>query len=224
VNIASLEDPVEYEIPGVNQVQINPTVGLTFASGLRSFLRQDPNIMLVGEIRDRETTDLAIQAALTGHLVFSTLHTSDASSAIPRLMDLGAENFLLASTISAIVGQRITRKICPVCKMSYAPPQQLIDEIRRVLGKLYPADKEIVLYKGKGCIDCGHMGYKGRVGIYEVLLASTTLTNLILERADSGNIEKQAIAEGMMTMKQDGYIKAVYGDTTIEEVLRVAQE
>ncbi len=224
VNIASLEDPVEYEISGVNQVQINPTVGLTFASGLRAFLRQDPNIILVGEIRDKETTDLAIQAALTGHLVFSTLHTSNAAGALPRLMDLGAETFLLASTINAIAAQRIVRRVCQSCKESYAPPEALILEIKQVLGKLLTDKDEIKLYKGKGCAKCANMGYIGRIGIYEVLAASEKISRLILERADNAMLEKQAIEEGMITLKQDGYLKVIRGETTIEEVLRVAQE
>lgn len=225
VNIVSLEDPVEYEIPGVNQVQINPGVGLTFASGLRSFLRQDPNIILVGEIRDKETTDLAIQAALTGHLVFSTLHTSSAAGALPRMLDLGAENFLLASTVNAIVGQRIVRKICDHCKESYVPPAQLIVEMQSILHTLFPiSSPEIKLYRGKGCSECGSSGYLGRIGIYEVLPATEKVSRIILERADAMAIEKQAMAEGMITMKQDGYLKALRGETTIEEVLRVAQE
>ncbi len=225
VNIVSLEDPVEYEIVGVNQVQINPAVGLTFASGLRSFLRQDPNIVLVGEIRDKETTDLAIQAALTGHLVFSTLHTSSAAGALPRLLDLGAENFLLASTVNAIVGQRIVRKICEHCKESYIPPAQIIEEIKNVLLTLYPINTtDVKLYRGKGCAECGTSGYLGRVGIFEVLPASEKVSRIILERADSIAIEKQAMAEGMITMKQDGYMKTLLGETTVEEVLRVAQE
>ncbi len=223
VNIASLEDPVEYEIPGVNQVQINPAVGLTFASGLRSFLRQDPNIILVGEIRDKETTDLAIQAALTGHLVFSTLHTSKASGALPRLVDLGAESFLLASTVNAIVGQRIVRRICPHCKESFDPPAQLVEEMKAALGNLFPAG-QVKLYKGKGCSECGDLGYIGRIGIYEVMAASESISRLMLERTDEATIEKQAVSEGMITMKQDGYLKALQGETTIEEVLRVAQE
>src|SRR4029078_2051800 len=150
VTIMTLDDPVEYEMPGINQVQINPAVGLTFASGLRSFLRQDPNIILVGEIRDKETTDLALQAALTGHLVFSTLHTSDAAGALPRLRDLGAEPFLLSSTINAIVGQRIVRKICSHCKTSYEPSPQLMAEMQKVLGKLFPTSPNgnAKLYKG----------------------------------------------------------------------------
>jgi type IV pilus assembly protein PilB len=224
VNIASLEDPVEYEIPGINQVQINPAVGLTFASGLRSFLRQDPNIILVGEIRDKETTDLAIQAALTGHLVFSTLHTAKASGALPRLIDLGAESFLLASTVNAIIGQRIVRKICVHCKESIVPPTQLVNEMKMVLGTLFPQGKEIRVYKGKGCSECGNLGYIGRIGIYEVMPFSEKLSRQVLESNDETAIEKLAIEEGMITMMQDGYMKVLAGETTVEEVLRVAQE
>ncbi len=227
VNIMTLEDPIEYQMAGINQVQINPAVGLTFADGLRAFLRQDPNIILVGEIRDKETTELAIQAALTGHLVFSTLHTSNAAGALPRLLDLGAESFLLASTMNAILGQRIVRKICDSCKVEYAPPGQLIEEMRVVLGKYYPGEKEgklVKFYKGKGCAECGDSGYLGRVGIFETLTISEKVGSLILQRADSGTIEKEAVEEGMITMKQDGYLKVLQGVTSIEEVLRVAQE
>jgi type IV pilus assembly protein PilB len=224
VNIVSLEDPVEYEIPGINQVQINPAVGLTFASGLRSFLRQDPNIILVGEIRDKETNDLAIQAALTGHLVFSTLHTSDASGALPRLLDLGAEAFLLASTVNAIVGQRIVRRICPHCKVAYVPPQPLSLEIKKALGNLYTSKEEMKMFRGKGCSECASLGYLGRVGIYEVLPVTEKIARLILEHTDINALAKEAILEGMITMKQDGYLKVLQGVTTIEEVLRVAQE
>ena len=224
VNISSLEDPVEYEMPGINQVQINAAVGLTFAEGLRSFLRQDPNIILVGEIRDKETTDLAIQAALTGHLVFSTLHTSRAAGALPRLIDLGSESFLLASTVNAIVGQRIVRRICPHCKESYVPPPQLLIEMKQVLGKLYPSDSDGKFFRGKGCQECGNLGYMGREGIYEVLIASEKIARLMLESKDEQKIEDQAIVEGMITMKQDGYLKVLRGETTMEEVLRVAQE
>ncbi len=225
VNIMSLEDPVEYELPGVNQVQINPAVGLTFASGLRAFLRQDPNIILVGEIRDKETTELAIQASLTGHLVFSTLHTSSAAGALPRLIDLGAESFLLASTINALVGQRIVRKICEHCKAPYAPPQQIIDEMKAILGSLFPTTQQpITLYKGQGCSECGDSGYLGRMGIFEVLPVTEKIGQLVLQHPDSDTIEKQATQEGMITMKQDGYLKVLQGVTTIEEVIRVAQE
>lgn len=225
VNIMTLEDPVEYQIAGINQVQINPAVGLTFATGLRAFLRQDPNIILVGEIRDQETTDLAIQAALTGHLVFSTLHTSDAAGALPRLIDLGAESFLLSSTMNAIVGQRIVRKVCPNCKIAYAPPAQILDEAKKNLGNLFPANAtSIQFYKGKGCVQCGNLGYLGRIGIFEVLPISAKVASLVLERQDSQAIQKEAVAEGMITMMQDGFLKVLAGITTPEEVLRVAQE
>ncbi|MGA2967916.1 MAG: ATPase, T2SS/T4P/T4SS family [Candidatus Levyibacteriota bacterium] len=224
VNIMTLEDPIEYQMAGINQVQINPAVGLTFADGLRAFLRQDPNIILVGEIRDNETTELAIQAALTGHLVFSTLHTSNAAGALPRLLDLGAESFLLASTMNAVVGQRIVRKICNSCEIEYVPPVQIVEEMKKVLDKYYPVGKEIKFYKGKGCDQCGGSGYLGRIGIFETLPISEKMASLVLQRADSGTIEKQAILEGMITMKQDGYLKVLQGITTVEEVLRVAQE
>jgi type IV pilus assembly protein PilB len=224
VNIITLEDPIEYQIAGINQVQVNPAVGLTFAEGLRSFLRQDPNIILVGEIRDKETTELAIQAALTGHLVFSTLHTSNAAGALPRLLDLGAESFLLASTMNAVLGQRIVRRICEHCKIEYTPPPQVVEEMKTVLDKYFPVGKEIKFYKGQGCDQCGHTGYLGRIGIFETLPISERIAGLILQRADSGTIEKEAIAEGMITMKQDGYVKVLQGITSVEEVLRVAQE
>lgn len=233
VNIVTLEDPVEYQMPGINQVQVNPTAGLTFSSGLRAFLRQDPNIILVGEIRDRETTELAIQAALTGHLVFSTLHTSSASGALPRLLDMGAEPFLLASSMNACVGQRICRRICPLCREDYEPPLEVAEDIKKILGNLYlmaikqQDNKEqgkMKLYRGKGCDNCSKTGYKGRVGIFEVLPVSDKVSKMILEHASSADIENQAISEGMITMKQDGYLKAVTGVTAIEEVLRVAQD
>lgn len=223
VNIMTLEDPVEYEMPGINQVQINQAVGLTFATGLRSFLRQDPNVILVGEIRDKETTDLAIQAALTGHLVFSTLHTSNASGALPRLLDLGAENFLLSSTMNAIVGQRIVRKLCDNCKVPYVPPPQVVENIKKELGAFLPQG-EIKLYKGQGCAECGNSGYLGRTGIFEVLPITTKIADMILKRSDSNSLEREAIAEGMITMKQDGFLKVIKGVTTVEEILRVAQE
>ncbi|MBI4096636.1 MAG: Flp pilus assembly complex ATPase component TadA [Candidatus Levybacteria bacterium] len=225
VNIMSLEDPIEYQLPGVNQVAVNPAVGLTFATGLRAFLRQDPNIILVGEIRDKETNELALQAALTGHLVFSTLHTSNASGALPRLLDLGAGNFLLASTINAILGQRIVRKICDNCKEEYVPLPQIMEEIKKTLGKLFPPQTtEIKLSRGKGCDQCGTSGYLGRIGIFETLPVTPKISTLVLESADSATIEKEAVLEGMITLKQDGYLKVLRGITTVEEVLRVAQE
>lgn len=230
VNILTLEDPVEYQIAGINQVQINPAAGLTFAAGLRSFLRQDPNIILVGEIRDHETTDLAIQAALTGHLVFSTLHTNNASGAVPRLLDLGAEAFLVASALTAVVGQRIARRICPTCREEYQPDAAVEEDIRKVLGPLLPKDKPITLYRGKGtvndqpCQACNGEKYLGRIGVFEVFAVSDAIARLILRRASNTEIQDQAVKEGMITMKQDGYMKALDGSTTIEEVLRVAQD
>ncbi len=224
VNIITLEDPVEYEIPGVNQVQVNPGAGLTFASGLRSFLRQDPNVIMVGEIRDKETTELAVQASLTGHLVFSTLHTNSASGALPRLLDLEAEPFLLASSVSCIVGQRVARKVCQYCKEEYEPPVEIAEDIKAVLGKLMPEGKKITLVKGKKCQRCNNTGYHGRVGIFEVLPAGEKIARLILERASARDIEKQAAEDGMITMKQDGYLKALEGTSTLEEVIRVAQD
>jgi type IV pilus assembly protein PilB len=227
VNVVTLEDPVEYQIAGVNQVQINPAAGLTFASGLRSFLRQDPNVIMVGEIRDEETAELAVQAALTGHLVFSTLHTNSAGGALPRLLDMRAEPYLLASTITAIVGQRVARKVCSACKKAYAPAPAVIEDMKQVLGKLWTVDEKsgpVQLFHGEGCNQCGGTGYKGRIGVYEVLPISEKIGRLVLEHAPASEIERQAIDEGMVTMKQDGYLKVIEGVTSIEEVLRVAQE
>jgi len=225
VNVVSIEDPVEYQIPGVNQVQVNPTAGLTFASALRSFLRQDPNIIMVGEIRDKETTELAIQASLTGHLVFSTLHTNSAASAPPRLLDMGAEPFLLVSSLTCVVSQRVLRKICLSCREAYAPDPLVAGDLKDVLGKLFPEKMAALrLYKGKGCEECNNTGYLGRVGIFEVIAVSEKIGRFVLERAPAVDIEKQAIAEGMITLKQDGYLKVLAGITTMEEVLRVAQD
>ncbi len=224
VNIMTLEDPVEYKIAGVNQVQINPAVGLTFASGLRAFLRQDPNIILVGEIRDTETADLAIQASLTGHLVFATLHTNDAAGALPRLLDMGAEPFLLASSMTAIVAQRVLRKIDEKTKESYDPDAKIIEEIRKVLGPLFPKSQQIKFYRGKPTPENNNSGYHGRIGVFEVLPVTEAVAQLILKRSAASEIEEVAKKEGMITMKQDGYLKVLEGITTIEEVLRVAQE
>lgn len=230
VNIMTLEDPVEYEITGINQVQVNPAAGLTFANGLRAFLRQDPNIILVGEIRDIETTDLSIQAALTGHLVFSTLHTNNASGAVPRLLDMGAEPFLVASALNAVVGQRIVRKICTNCSVPFDPDPSVITAIRTVLGNCIHPEEKIQLRKGTGrvgvglCEVCSGSGYFGRIGIFEVFSVSDVISKLILTRSSMRDIEKQAIQEGMITLKQDGYLKAIHGITSVEEVLRVAEE
>lgn len=224
VNIMTLEDPVEYKLAGVNQVQVNSQVGLDFASGLRSFLRQDPNIILVGEIRDSETAGLAVQAALTGHLVFATLHTNDAAGALPRLLDMGAEPFLLASSMTCIVAQRVLRVIDPKAKEAYTPDQKVATEIRQVLGNLWPADKPIQLYRGKPTPENNNSGYHGRIGVYEVLPITEKISKLILQRSAASEIDRVAREEGMITMKQDGYMKALEGITTVEEVLRVAQE
>lgn len=224
VNIVTLEDPIEYQIAGVNQVQVNPDAGLTFTSGLRSFLRQDPNIIMVGEIRDRETVDLAIQASLTGHLVFSTLHTNDASGAIPRLLDMGAEPFLIASSLTAIVAQRVVRRVHESCSRVYDPPESVISDFKSVLGKLLPDSRKLELYKGQGDEECNGTGYFGRIGIFEVIPVNEKIGKLILERAPASAFQEQATDDGMITMKQDGYLKALEGITSIEEVLRVAQE
>ncbi len=226
VNIMTVEDPVEYQIPGVSQVQVNVQAGLTFANALRSFLRQDPDIILVGEIRDQETTELAIQAALTGHLVFSTLHTNSAAGALPRLLDMGAEPFLLASSIICVVGQRVVRKLC-TCKEKAKPTPEVIKDVKQVLGdtwkSVFKTEDEMAIWKAKGCDKCNNTGYLGRIGIFEVLYITEEIVHLILKRASSGEIEDLAIKQGMMLMKQDGYLKALEGITTIEEVLRVAE-
>ncbi len=225
VNVLTIEDPVEYQILGVNQVQVNQAIGLTFASALRSFLRQDPNIIMVGEVRDTETAELAIQAALTGHQVFSTVHTNSASGAPPRLIDMGVEPFLLTSALNCTVGQRVVRKICTYCKVEFNVPPEVIENMKQVLGKFIPPAMEAIkLYKGKGCKYCGATGYLGRIGIYEVLVITDQIAKLILENTSSNKIEEAAIAAGMITMKQDGYLKVLEGITTLEEVLRVAQD
>ncbi|PIP63660.1 type II secretion system protein GspE [Candidatus Roizmanbacteria bacterium CG22_combo_CG10-13_8_21_14_all_34_12] len=226
VNIVTLEDPVEYQITGINQVQINAQAGLTFATGLRAFLRQDPNIILVGEVRDKETTQLAIQAALTGHLVFSTLHTNDAVTAIPRLIDLGAESFLIASVLTAVLGQRISRKICPYCKISYQAPPETVVNIKSVLGPLFPKKYEstpVLLSKGKGCQECGKTGYLGRIAIFEILKVTTAINQHIIHQDPAEVIEKTAKKEGFVKMIEDGFLKVLDGVTTMEEVLRVAE-
>ncbi len=226
VNIVTLEDPVEYQIAGINQVQINVQAGLTFATGLRAFLRQDPNIILVGEVRDKETTQLAIQAALTGHLVFSTLHTNNAATAIPRLIDLGAESFLIASVLTAILAQRISRKICPYCKESFKASEEIAANIKAVLGPLFPKKYEtepILLSKGKGCHECNQTGYLGRIAIFEILKVTSAINQHILRQESAEEIEKTAKKEGFIKMVEDGYLKVLDGVTTMEEVLRVAE-
>lgn len=228
VNILTLEDPVEYELIGVNQVQINPQAGLTFATGLRSFLRQDPNIILVGEIRDKETTDLSLQAALTGHLVFSTLHTNNAATAIPRLKDLGGESFLIASVLQAVLGQRIIRRLCDNCKVAFTPEKEVSDDILATLFNLLTdeqknAPSQFKLFKAVGCDRCAGTGYFGRTGIFELMPISPSISHLILTSSTAEDIEKKAIDEGMITMRQDGYLKVLAAITSLEEVLRATE-
>ncbi len=231
VNVVTIEDPVEYQMKGVNQVQVNVQAGLTFASALRSFLRQDPNIMMVGEIRDTETAELAVNAALTGHLVFSTLHTNDASGAPPRLMDMGVEPFLLTSALTCVVAQRVLRKICPHCRQDMEIPPDKIAEIKSTLGPIYDMieerwkkeGKKITMPKIVGCDKCNNTGYLGRIAIYEVMPITEKISKLVVEKASASDIQKEAIAEGMLTMKQDGYVKVLEGVTSMDEVLRVAQ-
>ncbi len=241
VNIVTIEDPVEIRVDGVNQVQVNPQAGLTFASGLRSFLRQDPNIILVGEIRDSETAELAIHAALTGHLVLSTLHTNSAAGAIPRLLDMEVEDFLLSSTLNAILAQRLVRRICEECKAEYEPPNEVQKQIREILQAvkdnkpLLSKDPEVAksvktldqdkmtLYKGQGCDTCNQTGYKGRIGIFELLEMTDKVAHLTVENSPADIIEKSAVEDGMLQLLQDGFLRALEGVTTIEEVMRVAK-
>jgi type IV pilus assembly protein PilB len=231
VNIVTLEDPVEYQMPGINQVQTNPQAGLSFASGLRSFLRQDPNVIMVGEIRDSETADLAIQASLTGHLVFSTLHTSSSAGAIPRLMDMGAEPFLLASSMTLVMAQRVVRIINPDFKEEYKPEPEIIEDFKKVLGPHFDnwckqhnkTPETITLCRVKKDATQTDNEYKGRIGIFEVMKISEEIAKLILERKPAQELEDAAFRQGMLLMKQDGYLKVLDGITTLEEVLRVAE-
>lgn len=221
-NIVTLEDPVEYEIQGINQVQVKPQIGFGFAEGLRSVLRQDPNVVMVGEIRDKETAELATQAALTGHLVLSTLHTNNSAGALPRMTNLGVEPFLLTSAINAVIGQRLVRRICPKCREEVSVPQSVIYEVKRQFEKIN-FSHPLKFFKGKGCSECKN-GFKGRVGIYEVLEMSETIENLVLDRKSAEEVFAQATKEGMISMRQDGMIKAVKGLTTVDEVLRATSE
>lgn len=224
-NITSIEDPVEYWIKGANQVQVNPNTNLTFAQGLRSILRQDPNIIFVGEIRDSETAGIAVNAALTGHLVLSTLHTNDSATAIPRLTDMGVEPYLVASTVRVIVAQRLLRKICDNCKTSVPFSKEQVQQhfSEDVVKKYFSKDKELMFYQGKGCKLCHGTGYKGRLGVFEVLEVTKGVRELINQKADAEEIERQAIKEGMRTMLDDGLLKVQKGLTTIEEVIRVTK-
>lgn len=221
VKICTIEDPIEYGIKRVNQIQINPAAGLTFAAGLRSLLRHDPDIIMVGEIRDRETAEMAIHSSLTGHLVLSTLHTNDAAGAIPRFLDMGAEGFLVASTVNLVIAQRLVRKICTSCIEAYKPSSETLTYLQKFVKSEELAHN---FYRGKGCEECGKKGYKGRVGIFEVLEVNEPLRELIIKRVAAEEIEKEAIKNGMVPLVRDGIYKASGGITTIEEVLRVVRE
>jgi type IV pilus assembly protein PilB len=244
INIVTLEDPVEYKMDGINQIQVNPDVGLTFASGLRSILRQDPNVVLVGEVRDRETGDLAVQAALTGHVVLSTIHTNSAAGVLPRLLDMGVEPFLIASTINTVIGQRLVRKLCAKCKEEFQTNEVETKSVLSTLGSVLPKDKSdlervkkdvgyeavplaaqssYTMYKAVGCKECTK-GYKGRIGIYEVFGMTPDMEKLLAQHATTTEVQNQAQKDGMLTMKQDGYFKAFNGLTTLEEVARVAAD
>ncbi len=224
-NITTIEDPVEYRIKGVNQIQVNTKTNLTFANGLRSILRQDPNIIFVGEIRDAETAAIAVNAALTGHLVLSTLHTNDAATALPRLVDMGVEQFLVASTVNVIIAQRLMRKICDVCKTeTHLDRSDLLQHLpAEIITKYFGSRTSLTVFEGKGCKICRNTGYTGRVGIFEVLEVSKEIKKLIAKKADSDEIIKQALSEGMLTMLDDGLKKVAKGVTTIGEVLRVTK-
>jgi len=214
--IITIEDPVEYQLAGVNQIHVNPQIGLTFASGLRSIVRQDPDVIMVGEIRDLETVEIAIRAALTGHLVFSTLHTNDAPGAITRLIDMGAEDYLLASSILGILAQRLVRVICKHCKQPLRPEQGILRE--------FGFAEDVIFYEGKGCRECAGTGYRGRIGIFEQMMMTEEIRHLTVSNAPTTEIRKEALKQGMRTLKEDGFIKVRNGLTTLAEVLRVTQD
>lgn len=221
VNISTIEDPVEYKLSGVNHIQVNPKTDLTFAKGLRALVRQDPDVILVGEIRDGETADISVNAALTGHLVFSTLHANDAATAVPRLIEMGVEPFLLASTLELVMAQRLVRRLCPQCRYSYTVTKPELVAIHRHLAPFVP-DEGMLLYRGKGCPSCGGTGYKGRIGIYELMEINAELEALIIGRATSAEIGNAARRGGMFLLFEDGFDKMKRGVTSLEELLRVA--
>lgn len=218
-NIITVEDPIEYQLSGVGQIQVNSKINLTFANGLRSILRQDPDIIMVGEIRDQETADIVVQSALTGHMVFSTLHTNDAAGALTRLVEMGIEPFLAASSVVGIVAQRLVRRICPHCRASYEPPPELLAELAQ---EGLPQDA--VFYRGQGCEHCLQIGYWGRIGIYELLPINDRVRELLLQNKDAASIRSAAMAQGMQPLRRAGLDKALAGQTSLEEVLRVTQE
>ena len=217
-NIITVEDPVEYRLPGINQMQINPRAGLTFASALRSILRGDPDVILVGEVRDRETALIAIEAALTGHLVLSTLHTNDAASALPRMVEMGVETYLVASALDCVVAQRLARKLCPRCREAYKPEAM---DLTRAGFPESTWDSIGELFRPVGCANCSKTGYRGRMGLYEVMPITEEIERLTVDRASSDEIRRAAVRDGMMTLREDGLDKVRTGTTSIQEVLRV---
>jgi general secretion pathway protein E len=223
LNILTVEDPVEYQLQGIGQMAINPKIGLTFAAGLRSFLRQDPDVIMVGEIRDRETAEIAIQASLTGHLVFSTVHTNDAASAITRLVDMGVEPFLVASSLTAVMAQRLVRRVCRECREPYQPTAEELKEVALTPEAVVLAGNPPI-YRAKGCDVCGRNGYRGRTGIYELLLVDDDIRQLALKNTDSSTIKRAGVKKGMRTLLDDGARKVLAGETTLAEVLSVTQE
>ena len=220
INIITIEDPIEYKIKGISQIQVNPKINLTFAGGLRSIVRQDPDVILVGEIRDQETAAIAVQSALTGHLVFSTLHTNDSASAITRLVDIGVEPFLISSSVLAVVAQRLIRVLCRDCKQPYTPDNSTLESI----GITPDQFQDTTIYRADGCENCFHTGYKGRTGIFEIMLMDSSLKSLILTTYDSSQIKNAALNLNMVTLRQDGIQKVLSGISTIEEVIRVTQQ
>ncbi len=215
--IITVEDPIEYQIDGINQIQVKPKIGLTFSSGLRHIVRQDPDVIMVGEIRDVETAEIAIHSALTGHLVFSTLHTNDAPGAVTRLLDMGIEGFLVSSSLIGVLAQRLVRVICPVCKEAYIPNQEVIDKAELDLSK-------VTTYHGVGCDECRHTGYRGRTGIFEMMVVDGEIRRLILDKTSADIIRQKAVEKGMQVLRDSGWEKVSEGITSIEEVLRVSQE
>jgi general secretion pathway protein E len=215
--IITVEDPIEYQIDGINQIQVKPKIGLNFASGLRHIVRQDPDVIMVGEIRDVETAEIAIHSALTGHLVFSTLHTNDAPGAVTRLLDMGIEGFLVSSSLIGVLAQRLVRVICPTCKEAYIPNQEITDKAELDLSK-------VTTYHGVGCDECRHTGFRGRTGIFEFMTVDSDIRRLILEKVSADIIRQKAVEKGMQVLRDSGWEKVIEGITTIEEVLRVSQE
>jgi len=230
INIITIEDPVEYQLKGIGQIQVNSKIDLTFSRGLRSIVRQDPDVILIGEMRDQETADIGVQSALTGHLVFSTLHTNDSASAITRLIDIGVEPFLISSSVIAVIAQRLVRVLCNDCKEAYQPDEATLKQLQQIKVKeglghtdLTANDDTITIYRSTGCPKCFHSGYKGRIGIYEIMVLNESLQNMILKTHDSHQIKKEAARQGMTSLYDDGIQKVLDGTTTIEEVLRVTQ-